>query len=169
MWNFCQQGKFLEKTKYSCIWQKILILMLNSTISLFSNQIFCQGVGVENCQGLYFKATLLKVRLWIPSSSAYYPHELHFFPSKLVAQRQEKKDILVTTRPRNEDVTTMTVHKKLKEKEKWVVIVRNNLQLENYRVSQKNWVLPNWAFGDPATNWEEILLIFMKNLQMLNW
>ena len=33
---------------------------------------------------------------------------------------------------------------------------------------KKNWVLPNWAFGDPAANWEEILMIFKENLQMLN-
>ena len=26
-----------------------------------------------------------------------------------------------------------------------------------YRVSQKNWVLPNWAFADPASIWGEIL------------
>ena len=37
-----------------------------------------------------------------------------------------------------------------------------------YRVSKKNWVLPNWAFGDPAASWEEILMIFKENLQMLN-
>ena len=33
---------------------------------------------------------------------------------------------------------------------------------------QKNWVLPNWAFRDPAANWEEILMIFVANLPMLN-
>ena len=33
---------------------------------------------------------------------------------------------------------------------------------------KRNWVLPNWALGDPAANWEEILLIFVANLQMLN-
>ena len=37
-----------------------------------------------------------------------------------------------------------------------------------YRVS-KNWVLTNWAFGDPAVSWEKILMIFVANLQMLNW
>ena len=35
-------------------------------------------------------------------------------------------------------------------------------------MSQKNWVLPNWAFGDPAASWEEILILFVANLQMLN-
>ena len=29
--------------------------------------------------------------------------------------------------------------------------------LARYRVSQKNWVLPNWAFADPASIWGEIL------------
>ena len=29
-------------------------------------------------------------------------------------------------------------------------------------------VLPNRAFGDPAASWEEILMIFKENLQMLN-
>ena len=38
------------------------------------------------------------------------------------------------------------------------------LGAEYYRVSQKNWVLPNWAFGDPASRWEEILMIFVTNL-----
>ena len=33
----------------------------------------------------------------------------------------------------------------------------------------KKWVLPNWASGDPdAVSWEEILMMFMANLQMLN-
>ena len=32
-----------------------------------------------------------------------------------------------------------------------------------YRVSQKNWVLPNWSFGDTASNWEEILANFVAN------
>ena len=31
-----------------------------------------------------------------------------------------------------------------------------------YRVSKKNWVLPNWAFGDPAASWEKILMIFVE-------
>ena len=35
-------------------------------------------------------------------------------------------------------------------------------------MSQKNWVLPNWTFGDPAASWEEILILFVANLQMLN-
>ena len=29
-------------------------------------------------------------------------------------------------------------------------------------------VLPNWAFGDPADSWEEILMIFVANLQIFN-
>ena len=33
---------------------------------------------------------------------------------------------------------------------------------------KKKWVLPNWASGDPAASWEEILMIFVANLQMLN-
>ena len=28
--------------------------------------------------------------------------------------------------------------------------------------------MSNWAFGDPAASWEEILMIFVANLQMLN-
>ena len=42
------------------------------------------------------------------------------------------------------------------------------LGAEYYRVSQKNWVFPNWAFGDPASRWEEILMIFVTNLEMLD-
>ena len=63
------------------------------------------------------------------------------FSSKLVAQRQEKKDI-VTARPRNEDVTTMTVHKNLKEKEKWVAIVRKRQPL-NHLAKKLRLKLPN--------------------------
>ena len=32
----------------------------------------------------------------------------------------------------------------------------------------KNWVLPNWPFGDPASSWKEILMIFVTNLEMSN-
>ena len=41
-------------------------------------------------------------------------------------------------------------------------------QWKTYRVSKKNWVLPHWAFGDPASSWEEILMIFVTSLEMLN-
>ena len=33
-----------------------------------------------------------------------------------------------------------------------------------YRVSQKNWVLPNWSFADPSGDWWEILVTFSANL-----
>ena len=36
------------------------------------------------------------------------------------------------------------------------------------RCLKKSWVLPNWAFGDPASSWEEILMICVTNLEMLN-
>ena len=42
------------------------------------------------------------------------------------------------------------------------------LRTGTYRVSKKNWVLPNRAFADPAFSWKEILMIFVANLQMLN-
>ena len=30
-------------------------------------------------------------------------------------------------------------------------------------MSQKNWALPNKAFADPASDWREILMIFVAN------
>ena len=33
-----------------------------------------------------------------------------------------------------------------------------------YRVSKKNWVLPNWSFADPSGSWWEILVTFSANL-----
>ena len=40
--------------------------------------------------------------------------------------------------------------------------------LGNTGCLKKHWILSNWAFGDPAARWGEILMIFVANLQMLN-
>ena len=39
-----------------------------------------------------------------------------------------------------------------------------------YRVSKRNWVLPNWSFADPARNWGEILHDFFgKSSCIMLW
>ena len=49
-----------------------------------------------------------------------------------------------------------------------IILFSSSHSFWKYTGCLKKWVLPNWAFGDPAASWKDILMIFFANLQMLN-